>query len=278
MDKSSSFSREGYLEENYRLFHLRDTAGQERDYHFHEFNKIVLLISGHVDYAVEDRVYSLRPWQVLLIKHHTIHKAIIDRKEPYERIIIYLDRSYCQRIMPEAHLTECFDHADRSGQHLLLPDGEQIEALRAALSGCEANLKSDSFGAKAMADTMLLQFIILLNRISSAAPQSLPGGRDVKIERALSYINENLTSELTVDMIAEQLYRSKYHFMRLFKDAVGSTVHQYIRQKRLLYAARLIREGVNANQAAMDAGFSDYSAFYRAFKESFGITPGELKK
>ena len=277
MDKSSVFSREGYLEEDYRLFHLRDTAGQERDYHFHEFNKIVLLLSGRVDYAVEDRVYSLEPWQVLLIKHHTIHKAIIDKKEPYERIIIYLDRSYCQRIMPEAHLTECFDLADRSGQHLLLPDGDEIDALRTALSGCEANLKSDSFGAKAMADTLLIQFLILLNRIS-AAPAPLGEERSSKVGSALSYINENLTSELTVDSIAAQVYLSKYHFMRLFKESVGSTVHQYIRQKRLLYAARLIREGVNANKAASDAGFSDYSVFHRAFKDSFGISPGDLKK
>ena len=45
-----------------------------------------------------------------------------------------------------------------------------------------------------------------------------------------------------------------------------------------LYAARLIREGVNANKAASDAGFSDYSTFHRAFRESFSISPGELKK
>ena len=43
-------------------------------------------------------------------------------------------------------------------------------------------------------------------------------------------------------------------------------------------AARLIREGTPANKAALDAGFGDYSAFHRAFKESFGISPGELKK
>ena len=278
MEKSSVFSREGYLEENYRLFHLRDTAGQERDFHFHEFNKIVLLISGRVDYAVEDRVYSLKPWQVLLIKHHTIHKAIIDKKEPYERIIIYLDRNYCQRIMPEEHLTECFDTADRSGQHLLLPSGEQISALNATLSAFETNRDSRDFGTKAMADTLMLQLLILLNRISSSAPQTLTHERDIKIERALSYINENLTSELNVDVIAEQVYLSKYHFMRLFKESVGSTVHQYIRQKRLLYAARMIREGVNANKAAADAGFADYSTFHRAFKASFGISPGDLKK
>ena len=41
---------------------------------------------------------------------------------------------------------------------------------------------------------------------------------------------------------------------------------------------RLIREGGPANKAALDSGFGDYSAFHRAFKASFGISPGKLKQ
>ena len=278
MAANSGFSREGYLHENYRLFHLRDTAGQERDFHFHEFDKIVILISGKVDYAVEDKKYTLEPWDVLLIGHHTIHKALIDKKEPYERIIIYLDKNFPERVVPGAQLSECFDAADRTGRSLLSPDEAQREALKATLEAMERDLASDSFGAKAMADTLLIQLIIQINRISAASPSTVPAGKDSKIENALSYINEHLSERLTVDMLAEKVYLSKYHFMRLFKESTGSTVHAYVRQKRLLYAAKLIREGVNANKAASDAGFSDYSTFHRAFRESFSVSPGELKK
>lgn len=278
MAANSGFSREGYLHENYRLFHLRDTAGQERDFHFHEFDKIVILISGKVDYAVEDKKYTLEPWDVLLIGHHTIHKALIDKKEPYERIIIYLDKNFPERVVPGAQLSECFDAADRAGRNLLSPDEAQRNALKTTLEAMERDLASDSFGAKAMADTLLIQLIIQINRISAASPSPAPAGKDSKIENALSYINEHLSERLTVDMLAEKVYLSKYHFMRLFKESTGSTVHAYVRQKRLLYAAKLIREGVNANKAASDAGFADYSAFHRAFRESFSVSPGELKK
>ena len=99
---------------------------------------------------------------------------------------------------------------------------------------------------------------------------------DAKIQYALSYINENFRRELTVDALAEQVFLSKYHFMRLFKAQTGSTVHAYIRQKRLLNAARLIREGTPAGKAAADSGFADYSAFHRAFRETFGTSPGRL--
>ena len=278
MKTERTFSREGYLRENYHYFHLRDTAGQERDFHFHDFDKIVLLISGGVDYAVEDKVYRLRPWDVLLVRHHMIHKALIDKSEPYERIIIYLDRKYFDRVMPEAGLLDCFERAGKTGCHLLAPDAGQREGLMAALDAYERSLTDEDFGAQAMRDTLMMQLLIRINRIASAAPERPDVRLDPKIEDTLSYINENLSRELTVDALAARVYLSRYHFMRLFKAQTGSTVHTYVRQKRLLYAARLIREGINANKAAADSGFADYSSFHRAFRESFGMSPGELKK
>ena len=281
MTKDKRFNRAGYLEENYHYFHLRDTAGQERDFHFHEFDKVVVLLSGHVDYTVEDITYALKPWDVLLVKHHTIHKALIDKTEPYDRVIIYLDGKYFDRIMPNAGLMDCFEKADKDGRQRITPDDGQQERLAAALEDYEAAMRDEELGAEAIRDTQMVKLLVLINRIyasGSSAPDRAEATRDPKIGAVLSYINENLGRELSVDELAEQAYLSRYHFMRLFKAQTGSTVHAYVRQKRLLYAARLIREGERAARAAAESGFSDYSAFHRAFRECFGISPGQLKK
>ena len=281
MTKDKLFNRAGYLGENYHYFHLRDTAGQERDFHFHEFDKVVVLLSGHVDYTVEDITYALKPWDVLLVKHHTIHKALIDKTEPYDRVIIYLDGKYFDRIMPNAGLMDCFEKADKDGRQRITPDDEQQERLAAALEDYEAAMRDEELGAEAIRDTQMVKLLVLINRIyasGSTAPDRAEATRDPKIAAVLSYINENLGRELSVDELAEQAYLSRYHFMRLFKAQTGSTVHAYVRQKRLLYAARLIREGESAARAAAESGFSDYSALHRAFRECFGISPGQLKK
>lgn len=277
MKSSVPASLQGYLNENYRYFHLRDTAGQERDFHFHEFDKLVLLISGRVDYCVEDRVYALRPWDVLLVKHHTIHKALIDKSEPYERIIIYFGRKYFDRAMPGVQLMECFERAGR-GDCLLSAGQEQRQELERTLSLYEASSEDARGGAAAMCDTYIMQLLIQLNLLTAEGTGAEKRAGGTKIEPVLSYINENLARRLSVQELAERAFLSKYHFMRLFKEQTGETVHAYVRQKRLLYAARLIREGIPANKAAADSGFSDYSTFHRAFRESFGISPGELKK
>ena len=132
-------------------------------------------------------------------------------------------------------------------------------------------------GSDTMRDTLLAQLLITVNRISAAGAPAADRAVDEKIGQTLSYINENLTADLSIDTLADRVFLSRYHFMRLFKEQTGSTVHQYVRQKRLLYAARLIREGVPAVRAAGDAGFNDYSVFHRAFRSSFGISPSALK-
>ncbi len=277
---NQNYSREGYLTENYHIFHLRDTAGQERDFHFHEFDKVVILLSGNVDYLVESMTYSLRPWDILLIQHHVIHKALIDQSQPYERVILYLDRNYVDLTMPDAGLMDCFERADKQGQYLLVPQGEQAEALAGLVASLDQAIADGQFGAQALRDTLVMQLLILINRVSlngGAAAEAPAPQYDPKIAQTLSYIQENLRQPLTVEDLAERVYLSKYHFMRLFKAQTGSTVHAYVRQRRLLYAAQLIRTGVSVNKAAIDSGFEEYSTFFRAFRECFGISPGHLK-
>ena len=265
--------KEGYLEEKFHYFHLKDTAGQERDFHFHEFDKIVILLSGQVDYAVENDVYSLKPWDVLLVRHHCIHKAIIDKSKPYERIIIYLNEAYFSSVLPDADITACFSLADIEGRRLLSPAPKEKKEIRGLLNSVERYSSLPS-----MREALMIQFLIMLGQLSSAGESEAGYKSNEKIDATLSYINENFSKELSVDELASRVYLSRYHFMRLFRQATGSSVHSYVRQKRLLNASRLIREGMAAQDAAALSGYDDYSAFYRAFRESFGIAPGKLKK
>lgn len=280
MTERYKYSNDGYLNEDFRLFHLKDSSGQEKDFHFHEFDKIVILISGKVDYTVEGTTYKLEPWDILLVRHHMIHKAAIDLSVPYERIIIYLDSAYVERFAPEAGLMDCFAAAEKRRYCLMRPDAGGVERLKDALERLEKTQGDELFGAQLLRGTMLVQLLVLINRIalsdnSREKNTSESGG---KIAPALSYINENLTRELSIDDMAAMCYMSRYYFMRLFKTQTGCTVHNYIRQKRLVLAARLIREGMSASAAAAECGFSDYSAFHRAFTKTFRVSPGKIKK
>lgn len=59
-----------------------------------------------------------------------------------------------------------------------------------------------------------------------------------KVLAILDYVGEHLCENLSIDLIADQFYISKYYMMRLFKQETGYTLGQYISQKRLLLAER----------------------------------------
>ncbi len=206
--REQRYSREGYLHENYHYFHLRDSAGQERDFHFHDFDKLVLLLGGQVEYLVEDQRFELLPGTVLLVKQHTIHKAVIDRSRPYERIILYLNRAFFDRTAPQARLFDCFETAGRTGHWLLAPDEAQRREIMDTLESYERAQEDTRFGAETMRDTLIMQLLVLIGRLNAAEAEH-ETSFDPKIQEALSYINEHLAQPLSVDALAERVYLSR---------------------------------------------------------------------
>lgn len=282
MEKAAQYAKRGYLHEDFRLFHLRDVGVEEMEYHYHEFDKIVIFLSGTASYIMEGRSYFLEPWDVLLVSHHLIHKPVIDPSAPYERVVIYLDPGFIRsHSTPDADLTACFRLARQRQFALMRPDGAQRGELESLLSALERALADQGFGRSLLARTCFLQLLIHLNRFMGrdhTDRDKSASRHDPKIGRTLSYINDHLGDDLSVDTLAGQEYTSKYHFMRRFKQLTGCSVHQYILQKRLLAAADLLRSGVSAQNACVRCGFQDYSAFQRAFRRQFGATPRDLQR
>lgn len=281
MDHSSADKR-GYLYEEFRLFHLRDSRAQQMDYHYHEFDKVVLVLGGKVRYVVEGVTYFLQPWDILLVPHNMIHRPLIDAAAPYERIILWLGRDYLSgRSDAQTPLEQCFDTVSRRGFHLLRLTPEQRLSYMNGFQALEDALRSTDFGAKRLADLLCQQLLISLNRdvlVSSAAEAAPESYRvDQKMEEILRYIAANLDRELSVDLLAKQFYLSRYYLMHRFKDVTGYTIHQYIRQKRLLKAGELIRTGMPVMKAAEAAGFKEYSTFLRAFQSTFHMSPREFQ-
>ena len=274
--------RRGYLREDFRLFHLRDSEAPQVDYHYHAFDKLVLVLSGNVTYVVEGVTYFLRPWDLLLVGRDLIHRPIMDPGEPYERVVIWLGQAWLEdRSDPGEALDTCFSAARERGFHLLRFDGERRLHYMNRVQQLEEAMRDRGFGAARMADTLCQQLLIDVNRdvLASRTAQEEPDSyrRDPKMEEILRHILGHLDEELTVEGLARQFFISRYYLMHRFKEVTGYTVHQYISQKRLLRAGELIRSGVPVMKAAEQTGFREYSTFLRAFRGMFHMSPREFR-
>ena len=279
LDKSEVGKR-GYLSEDYRLFHLRDNREVKLDYHYHEFDKIVLQLSGRVTYNIEGKSYLLQPMDILLVSRNLIHLPVIDTSEVYERMVLWINRGFLARFSDgKDDLASCFDRTAARQFHLYRPRGEDRTRYRTLFDSIK-NAAGNAFAAKLLSDTCVLQLMIALNRdlLSPAAPIESSSYRfDPKMEEITQYIRENLGKDLSIEHLAGTFYLSRYHLMHRFKEVYGCTVQQYIRQKRLQLAAEQIRQGVPVLKASEDAGFGDYSVFLRAFRSAYGKSPREWK-
>ena len=99
------------------------------------------------------------------------------------------------------------------------------------------------------------------------------------IFRSLAIIEENIRDRLTVEMLAANANFSKYHYQRIFREAVGDTVMRYITGRRLyLAAAELADTKDSVLEIALRYGYDSHEGFTRSFKAYSGVTPRSYRK
>lgn len=99
------------------------------------------------------------------------------------------------------------------------------------------------------------------------------------IEDALVYIEGNITEDLTVGRIAEEVNTSAFYFQRGFSMLCGYTVGEYVRMRRLSIAGEeLLSSDVKVIDIAMKYGYDSPDSFTKAFTRFHGNTPTDVRR
>lgn len=272
-----SNNKSGYLNKDFQLFHLKDKKNQEFEFHYHDFKKIIIFLSGKVTYLIEGKSYLLKPGDILLVDNHDIHKPLIDPSETYERIIIWANTDLIEAYRnKDCDLAICFQLAKEKKNSLIRLDSNIKDKLKSTLTDLENTMISGDFGSTLLSKSLFIQFMIYLNRIQLTSQTCNIEDAityDKQIENILNYINEHLAEDISISSLSEKFFLSRYYMMHKFKKETGYSLHNYVLQKRLITTANLIKQGIPITKAASQCGFKDYSNFLRAFKKSFKKSP-----
>ena len=267
----------GYLNDNFKIFHIRDNKDIKFEYHHHDFSKIVILIDGDLTYYIEGKAYILKPWDILFVNKNEIHKPVVNPNKYYERIVIWLNPDFMAKYAQGNNdLLKCFEVAIKNNYNLLRLNMKSIEIIKNLIQDIQNCNNSNEFGSEILKESLFVQLMVLMNRLFLNSDKN----RDIEdiqydktIDGVLNYINSNLENDLSIDTIASEFFISKYYLMRKFKNQIGSSIHNYVVQKRLILARSLISDGLSMSSVCSRCGFNDYSSFVRAFKKVYGVSP-----
>jgi AraC-like DNA-binding protein len=268
-------TRQSMLSSDYEIFHYSDTELKQVSLHHHDFYECYFFISGDVTYLIEGRTFNLKPGDIILINSTELHQAIITNcKANYERIVLWINKDFLKSLSTDrSNLGRCFEDMERENVIRTSPDMKQN--IRSILDKLLYMQDYSGIGEDLLYKTYITQLLVYLNIIwfKNELNPTIEVKQNNLIDRIIQYISTHLEDQITLDGISEEFFLSKYHLSREFKKHTGTTIHKYIIQKKLIQAKKLISEGTPVINVYKQCGFGDYSNFFRAFKNEYGITP-----
>jgi AraC-like DNA-binding protein len=96
--------------------------------------------------------------------------------------------------------------------------------------------------------------------------------------KAKKFIDENCCEDIDLESISDFSFISKFHFIRLFKKCYGRTPHQYLIEKRIQHAKKLLQSNCSVSETCYQVGFDSTTSFAAVFKKYVGYSPSAFQK
>lgn len=246
--------------------------------HSHTFYELLFCCNDcGAEYLVGSERYRLQEGDIIFVPPGVSHRPLLPETmaEPYKRYILWLSQEFMDQY---AKLFSYSFTEKQAYASMLRTGGTQWESLgqlfRAGV--LESERQEDGWQAAVIGNTMLL-----LTQIKRATDDRsarwLKAETPGLLDRIMAYVEEHYTHPLTIGDLAKQFYVSESTVSHLFKEKMGVSFYRYVTQRRLIAAKSLIEKGMLMEDVAARTGFSDYSGFYRAFRQEYGISPRQYR-
>lgn len=259
----------------------RDTSYSKSTVSLHSHNYAEVLFcrtSANVEYLIGFNRYRLQKGDIVYIPPGVSHRPILPEKleMPYERDVLWISQEFLVQ-MQQMFADDTATQRDHSVP--IRTAGTRWEFLEELFRAgvLEEEAKRPGWEAAVMGNTLMI--LANMKRIyieRSAGP--MKAEKPELLDRIAGFIERNYAQHITVDDLARRFYVSNSTISHQFKQKMGVSIYRYITQRRLIAAKSLIGENLPLEEIARRVGFVDYSTFYRAFKQEFGISPRQFSQ
>lgn len=268
------------LQPDVEAYYYCDTSLRTVDQHTHDYYEFLYFLSGDVTYTVAGQVFHPEQGDLVIVPPGTRHETkILSTDKPYKRYTLWISKAYFDDLIRKDSSFGYLNTPVMREQYYFQLDKSVAYTIQTRILNLIECLQYQRFGQNA---SKLIHTADILLSISRALynidhPQPVKNPEDLYTS-LLNYINVHIQEDLSLDKLASLFYVSKYYISHLFKSRMGLSIYQYIIRKRLGIVQTSILAGTSIQKACEQAGFKNYSNFYRAFMREYGMSPKQYKE
>ncbi len=238
--------------------------------HWHDYYEIEVVIGGGCDFVIDGIKYELKEGQLCFISPIDFHCLKMNESDNLENFNI----SFVEELMSDTVMM----FISKLDFPLVIEPGKK--SFERIVKYCQTIVEIQSredrvsgYYLKNLAECLVMEIMSCSISKKGDVYENSSYAR-----KALEYIKNNFTEEITADDISRYCGFSKSHMAKLFKDFTGLTIHDYISEMRCRYAKNLILStDISIMDICFESGFSSYSQFARNFKAIYGVSPNAYR-
>ena len=156
---------------------------------------------------------------------------------------------------------------------------EKSEKYKEIFERLAKHYNTPSENEELILQSLILELVYTINKDTTKRSKNSTSNATSTIEKAIGYIKQHLTEELTLETVSKFVSVSPIYFHNTFKSSVGKTLREYVEDQRIKKAINLlITTNKSLTEISMESGFSSQSYFSYAFKRRMNKTPREYVK
>lgn len=247
-------------------------------FHFHDTYEILLSLTNGGEIFVGEASYPLTYGGLLIFNNMDLHRGSFTSAN-CERYVVHFYPEYASMLSTDkTRLLRCFEHDIGSYNGSVQMTSAQTTELLGYIKAAQESENVSGYGAdlrRRMTFMNLLLYVNSLYEHISAPSASAQKDTFQKIQPILQYVQQNYQNAITLDIISQTFFMSKYYLCHIFKEITGFGLNEYIINLRILKARELLRQNISVQEVGEIVGFANNSHFIRTFKSMVGTSPGQ---
>ena len=241
--------------------------------HSHDSLEITLCLSNGGTFCVGDSFFPVTRGTLVVIQEATKHYCITDLST-FDR---YSIRIPYQTIEALSSLQTDFKPILTGRVYSTTLTEEQTSHIVSLADACLSC--GFGFGDDLQKNLYFMEIVLYIGKLLrfSSTRKDFALSKDYKkVLPAIQYIHENYAEEITVEQLSDLCFLSKYYLSRVFHNAMGFSVKNYIANYRIRQACELFNQGGSVQEVGSAVGFNNSAYFIQVFKRIVGTTPGSF--